>query len=123
VLGLALVARTLWVMVAVLVMIGRRVRVRGGGIPRVRPPDVTMNLFYKLAWLPHMTPSVTLLQGDVAVAVARAPSWCCAARMPLESRRRRPWTMAEAGHSQVSLCPYGCDRRAGCTCRTCTHQG
>ncbi len=103
-----------------LVVSGRRMREWGGGIPRVRPPAVLTDL-RKLVRLPHMTPHVTLLQGGVAVAaVAKGQSWRCVARVPLGSRWSRPWSRAEARRGQLSLCLYGCDRRAGYTCLTCT---
>jgi hypothetical protein len=102
--------------------VGRTEWVRGGVIPRVRPPTDVTDL-HKYARLPHLAPDGTLLQVVFVVAAERMPCGRCAARMPLASSWGRPRLLAEALHGKASLCLSGCGRRAGCTCRTCTPRG
>ncbi len=91
--------------VAMMELVGRMARGRGGGILRIRPPaDVTdLN---KGGRRPHVVPSRALLLTACIIA-AGTPNGHRATPLPLAPWTGRPRTMAAAVHGVARRCRSG----------------
>ncbi len=100
---------------------GQMARGRGGEIPRVCHPADVM-LLYKNAQRMR-TASNGMWMREASVGAGTTPSWHRAVRASLAARREPRMPLAAMLYGTTRLYPYGCDLRAGFTCRICTHRG